>query len=297
MNNDQNVPTVNGDAASQTKAESSVTSSPIPEGTPLDDQFEQMKTLMLASVPENGNAIGNKTLRPIWVSSIKDKLHLDVNEDAYWDVRDRLIDAGKLVLGRGQGGSVKRSFGELPPVAAAPAIAAEAAAERALYDPFLRFVQERYTKDYGIKYFVAQKTAEQGRRNTGGKWTRPDITLVAVRVYQFIPGRSLEVVTFELKPEGQVDVSGVFEAAAHSIFANKSYLAVQAPDCTVDSRVKRECERFGIGLITFSDPSNLDSFDFLIEPDHRRPSPDEVDEFIGTQFSADNQNMIRELIR
>lgn len=260
-----------------------------------EEQVEHLKQIMLALVPEDGSSIGNKTLRPQWIDKVQSDVGLTVTNTHYWDIRDRLCDAGKLVLGRGHGGSVKRGFAEVPAIETPPA--AEATGERALYDAFLRFVRERYTKDYGIKYFVAQKTAEQGRRNTGGKWTRPDISLVAVRVYQFIPGRSLEVITFEIKPEGQGDVSGVFEAAAHSIFANKSYLALQVADNNIDSRVKSECERFGIGLIRFDNPENLDSFDTLIEPKHRRPNPDEIDEFIGTQFAEDNQNMIRELIR
>src|ERR1017187_2686853 len=83
-----------------------------------------------------------------------------------------------------------------------------------------------YVKDNRIKRFISEITASQGRRSTGGKWTRPDFTLIAVRTYSFTPGKSLEVITFEVKPDLNTALEGVFESLAHSVFAHRSYLAV-----------------------------------------------------------------------
>jgi hypothetical protein len=35
------------------------------------------------------------------------------------------------------------------------------------------------------------------QRLTGGRWTRPDLVSVAVRTYRYLPGKHMEVVTFE----------------------------------------------------------------------------------------------------
>jgi hypothetical protein len=61
--------------------------------------------------------------------------------------------------------------------------------------------------------------------------------------------------------------------------------------------LKRECERFGIGLLTFSDPGDWDTFDVVVEADHKLPDPDEVDNFIRLQVMKANQEVLQELIR
>ena len=62
----------------------------------------------------------------------------------------------------------------------------------------------------------------------------------------------------------------VFEAAAHTAFAHRSYVAFPDPkpgatekiDDPLFDRIFDECERFGIGLILFEIPVTWDSFDF-----------------------------------
>lgn len=53
-------------------------------------------------------------------------------------------------------------------------------------------------------------TAKQGSRQTGGKWTRPDVIAVGYKTFPYLPGRYLEVVTFEIKPFQTTDVSAVY---------------------------------------------------------------------------------------
>jgi hypothetical protein len=82
-----------------------------------------------------------------------------------------------------------------------PEVAAEATLvkkEASLYEPFHLAIVNGYTKENRIKRFISEVTAQQGRRTTGGKWTRPDVTVVAVRTYQFTPGKRIEVITFEV---------------------------------------------------------------------------------------------------
>jgi len=138
---------------------------------------------------------------------------------------------------------------------------------------------------------------------TGGKWTRPDLTLLAVRSYSFIPGKRLEVITFEVKPNLEQALEGVFEACAHSAFANLAFLAVDisgyshAEQELPDDRIFQECKRLGIGYMTFTDPADYDTFDIAVSASFMQPDPDEVDRFITTQISTARQNELRELLR
>ena len=77
-----------------------------------------------------------------------------------------------------------------------------------------------------------------------------------------LPGKHLEVITLEVKPSGMWDISGVYEAAAHSRAATTSFLAIHTPNgedpqSEEKTRVFDECRRFGVGLLTFGDPGGL----------------------------------------
>jgi hypothetical protein len=102
--------------------------------------------------------------------------------------------------------------------------------------------------------------SESRETDTGGKWTRPHITLFAVRIYPYIPGKSIELVSFEIKYLGAYGVEGVFEAASHSAFTHRSYLMVQVPkgfdDPKVLDRLDGESGSFGVGFYTFEDPED-----------------------------------------
>jgi hypothetical protein len=265
-----------------------------------DEQVQWLKERMYALIPEDGRTIGNINLRGLLSKEVKGKLGGDLSSDDYWSIRNGLIAEGKIIQGGGMGGSVRRVLAEGQPGQARIG-APVPARERDLYEPFNNTVSSEFTKDKRITNFVCQVTAHQGKRQTGGQWTRPDITLIAVRIFQFVPGRMLEVITFEVKPLNGFGVEGVFETAAHSVFANKCYLAVQVPEGEVVSsdfdRLQRECKRFGVGLLTFADPSDYGTFEEIVEPQHRNPDPAEVSAFIGSQLSAENKAKVDALTR
>lgn len=273
----------------------------------------EYKQQLLDLIPPDPKSIGNSTLR----AQLREKIEAlgDHLEDGdYWTLRNALIDDGLIEQGRGKGGSVHR----IPPAASissppdttdasaetAPAAAADGQAavttprpEAALYEPFHNTIKAGYVENYRIKRFISQITASQGRRSTGGRWTRPDITLVAVRSYSFTPGKRLEVITFELKPNLDSALEGVFEALAHSAFAHRSYLAVDVSsygDNLEDERIVQECSRLGIGYITFENPGDYETFDIVTPAKLNEPDPYEVDTFIKTQISSANQDELRE---
>jgi hypothetical protein len=260
------------------------------------EQVQLLKERMYALVPEDGRSIGNINLRRLLAKEAKGKL----SDDDYWFVRNQLIADGKIVKGAGLGGSARRAAGAAQ-VGQTHAQAAAVAKEADLYEPFCTTISAMFTKDRQITSFVCQVTAHQGSRQTGGQWTRPDITLVAVRVFPFVPGKMLEVVTFEVKPLNSFGIGGVFETAAHSVFANKCYLAIQVPKGDVASddlaRLERECKRFGVGLLTFVNPKDWDTFEEVVEAAHRSPDPAELSIFINSQISEENKRKIHDLIR
>jgi hypothetical protein len=153
-----------------------------------------------------------------------------------------------------------------------------------------------------IKNFVCEDISSQGRKNTGGMWTRPDIVLIAVNTYSYYPGKVMDVITFELKHYKNISVAGVFETASQSRYATKSYLCLYLPQgWPVNNedfeRIKNECERFGVGLMYFTDPKSYDTYDVLVEPERREPDPAEVNNFILVQIGEKHKNKIAEMLR
>ena len=262
------------------------------------DQRALFKEILYSLIPDNGSNIGNTTLRALLRQRVREASGYNLTEDEYWAIRDALLEDGKVEIGRGKGGSVHRLAVATPAVEIVAEAAPTYPAEAALYAPFFQTINESYVKFYRIKYFVSQITASQGSKNTGGKWTRPDVSLIAIRMYPFIPGKNLEVITFEIKPANAYGIEGLFEASAHSVFAHRSYLAVHLPDgAALPDRLETECERVGVGLITFENAGDWDSFEILQKAPLRSPDPFEVNQFINSQVSKENQERLQELIR
>jgi len=164
--------------------------------------------------------------------------------------------------------------------------------------------KDKWTKDFDIKNFIIQITANQGSKNTGGMWTRPDITLIGVNSFAYYPVKTMDVITFEIKHFSDLSIAGVFETAAQSKFANKSYLIIYYPAeaqntfSEIDlARLKTECERFSVGLIYFTDPTDYDSFNFVVEAERLIPDPANQDEFINKQINDENKKILLEYLR
>ncbi len=261
-----------------------------------NEERDQLKSHILAQLPADGSAVGNVSLRAELQQEAK-RRRIEVNDRDYWDLRNELIHEGHIGVGRGRGGSVYKltvSSDEQPE-------STESTKEADLYDPFQGTLDSYWVQEQAIRDYVVQNTASQGRRATGGRWTRPDITLVAVRSYTYIPGKILEVTTFELKPRDNFDVAGVFETAAHSAFSHNSYLAIQVSEDAEQSpdleRIRAECRRLQVGLILFSDPAEWGTWEIAVEPGHRAPDPAAVNEFIATQVDEAKRSRLLEMLK
>ena len=124
---------------------------------------------LIAKIKENGGHAGNVSLQR----------ELGWDEETYWPIRDRLVDAGLLELGRGRGGSVSLVNQAPPPdpiiseSAATPTyvISAQRIAESDLYDPVAEVLGKQWARDLRFRSVRVEVTARQGRRDTGGTWT------------------------------------------------------------------------------------------------------------------------------
>jgi hypothetical protein len=268
---------------------------------------DEYKQRLYDLTPADGRSIGNGALRDLLKTAFAGE---EFTQEDYFDLRNSLMADGKLERGRGQGGSVHRvlSSGPVPPGAGTPTTTEVAepvetlpAAEADLYSPFRSAIENGYVPDNDLKPWICEITAFQGRRNTGGRWTRPDVVLVAIQTFAYVPDKVFEVITFEIKPDLGTALDGVFEAAAHSAFAHRSYLAFpdskEYDNSPLFDRITDECTRFGLGLILFEDVGNWDTYDFQVEAERRDPDPQAVNDFIKGQISEKSREEIQRWFR
>ncbi|MXP24338.1 hypothetical protein GIY30_23740 [Gordonia sp. HNM0687] len=96
-----------------------------------------------------------------------------------------LLDKQLVVKAHGRGGALRRA-----PVADGSDVSVDDAtgtatirppvAETELYDPILATLQNEWAEDRGFRALAIEETAHQGRRPTGGQWTRADLVGVGM---------------------------------------------------------------------------------------------------------------------
>jgi hypothetical protein len=254
---------------------------------------------LLKHVPENGDPVGNTSLRK----------SLGWDDTKFWSVRDELIEEKILILGRGRGGSVRRNIKPVEqeePSEVQEAVVSEEderRTEQDFYKPIEKVLNEKWSKDLLLEEFFIQITAKQGRRETGGTWTRPDIVAIYVSNYQNIPGKFVNVATFEVKTHHNCDVTAIYEALAHLRTATSAYVLIVVPKKETKAFsellefLSDEARRHGIGLIVTTEPDNYDTWEFAVEAETKQPDPAKLDEFIESQISDDNKRKLRKWIK
>jgi hypothetical protein len=271
----------------------------------------ELADMMLTLLPEDGTAKGNITLRSEWQTKAGNGIAND--PENYWRIRQLLLDTGKVELGKGKGGSVRLVV--TPDTATTNATtepippSQERRRESDLYGPVHETIQNSWAISelaFPAGSFVSCISAFQGRATTGGKWTRPDITLVFARKFAYL-GPLVEVVTFEVKPFESLGVDAVFETAAHTARAHRSFLLAEVPDPQHGEddflqsdeflRIETECLRFGVGLATFVEPDNLDTWTVRVRPPAHRPDPSLVENWLSQCFAKNGvPNELSQLI-
>ncbi len=199
---------------------------------------------LLELVPPDGDFIGNTTLQR------RSKLG-----DRYWKIRKELVSGGFLTRGKGRGGSVARlaTGPETAPIVRKRG-KLFVRRESELYEPLKGWLDSVWGEgvDDGDFFEVRVTGTARKKRRASGQWSRPDVTLVQVNSYDYLPQPVLEVSSFEVKKFSHAEnIRSVYEAAAHSRWAHFSYLVAEVPgsDYEFPERFMSELERFKIGLI------------------------------------------------
>ncbi|ROH86908.1 hypothetical protein ED236_04180 [Pseudomethylobacillus aquaticus] len=247
-----------------------------------DEQLKNYREEMLRQIPDVG-AIGNVSLQK----------KLKLKDDVYWFVRNKLIEEGKLSKAKGKGGSVTKvsQLVEGAPLDEEAASNADRIAELDLYEPLHNVIKDQWAKDYQLDSLVGEITGKQGARNTGGKWTRPDITVASYKTYPYVPGKHFEIITFEVKPSDSIDVTAVYEALAHRRAATRAYVIIHVPSNKLNllevqiEELSSEAKKFGIGVIQVGDPKDYATWDEIVEPTRHEPDPSRLNDFLATQVS------------
>jgi hypothetical protein len=254
----------------------------------MSEDHDADRARLLSLVPADGSAIGNIAL----MRSLK------WSEHRYWYARDSLLEEGTIARAKGRGGAVRRVSLEEGPAAEA-ADEATLVGERTLayvheaelYPPIQHTLETSWAKERQIEPLAVEITASQGSKATGGRWTRPDLVSAAVRTYRYLPGKYMEVVTFEVKPKDTINVTAVYEALAHLRSATHAYVMFHVPDDQEESvklTIDEACRvgrHHGVGVIVMGDPADFDTWEEREEARRVEPDPQRLDEFIAAQLS------------
>lgn len=277
----------------------------MPNDSVSDEELAKREEQLLSALETLGGSAGNTTLRR----------ELAWEESEYWPIRDRLVDRGRLVLGKGKGGSVRLmpSAAEAGTpegglgAAAAPGAAALPAytTEAELYAPIAAVLRSAWAKDKRYREQVIEVTARQGKRDTGGKWTRPDVTVASISTLLYVPQKLFDVTTFEVKPADALDVTAVYEALAHRRAATRAYVWLHVPEQELEMPgveeqlgvIVAEAKQHGIGVIVGSDPGDYDTWDERVEAVRVDPDPQKLNDFIAVQFTTGNKDELLKWMR
>lgn len=264
--------------------------------------------VLYAALPADGTTTSNPTLQR----------RLGWDSDRYFRSRDALVDMGLVVRGRGRGGVVRRVLADkaieertvkvvvdagADPLTTAATVEAAIKNELDLYEPMQRVIKTDWAKDHRREPLAVEITALQGRRATGGTWSRPDIVSVEVRTFAFVPGKYLEVTTFEVKAAYSIDVQAVYEALAHRRAATHSYVLLHVPNDQADALedavadVAEAARGHGVGVVTAGDPDDYNTWEEREEARRVEPDPERLNAFVATQLGDSTRDLISRRLR
>jgi len=206
-----------------------------------------------------------------------------VPTEEYWSTEQSLVDQKKIERRRGRKGGIYLIEGStadtLIDKGTAAEIVAEENREASHYQLVLDAILGNWNEQPGFKSVFGAVTAAQGRRRTGGRWSRPDIIICTVSDWLFSSRPEGDVRTFEVKRFLALDPLAVYEALSHKARAHYSYLFVVDFPKSLDEVQRADFDnilavaaRHGVGVITAIDSADWKTWEF--ELDARRSDAD-----------------------
>lgn len=181
------------------------------------------------ALPPGGEQITNVDIRSRDTFSEVDGTELQA-------ARHDLKTHGLVQLRAGRDGGGLRRLVEESESEREPAIIEDALAEPALerlehelYEPFRDWLIQELDTDT----FVFAEAAVTARARRQGRWRQPDVCQLTVTNFEWVPGATVELSSFELKRRADVrKLEAVYEAAAHGRFAHRANLVLEVTDAS-----------------------------------------------------------------
>jgi hypothetical protein len=240
---------------------------------------------LLELVPVDGDFIGNTTLQR--------RSRLGRN---YWSVQKELVHKGLVTRGKGRGGSVARVLDEKSASVAIPKKSKFLVKREAeLYEPVRKWLNDTWGQGVeGGDFFEVRITGTaKKRKRSSGQWSRPDVTLVQVSSYDYLPQPVLDVTTFEVKRFSDAEnIRSVYETAAHSRWSHFAFLIAEVPGTGYEfpERFMSELERFNVGLIRmWKDATGWQFEEDEYETDRLSPDPKELNALLKYFFHDEHR--------
>lgn len=251
----------------------------MPDDQKLNNVTQKRLEEFVARLTKLGGSCGNERLRQ----------ELNWNKDFYWKVQGRLIEQGRILPGRGRGGSVRLPEPQVEAASPAPASSwSETQAkerEKDLYGPLKESIEKKWINRFGFDDCYVAETHSRGSKDTGGTFTRPDITVAGVKRYIYLPKR-LEIVTFEVKPASAVSIMGALEAIAHREVSHRSYVIYPISRQKFESETEAEritelSQKYGIGILLAEKPDDVETWEIVLDAIRHEPDPARLDRFLA----------------
>lgn len=242
--------------------------------------------------------------------------HLKWPDEKYWKIHGELFDAGQIEKGRGYSGTViavptkftesvndQSLTEEISVGAQSPReVEIEPLKEDKLYAPAQKQLTDNWSVRHGLDSTHVENIAKQGRRETGGSWSRPDLALVALKTFEYLPDRIFEIHTFEIKASYEVTVKGVMEALSHREAATRSYViyhtnGLDLSDYPEATRIENLAIKHGIGVFAAKDISDFNEWAELVPAMRSTPDPDDMETFIKRSLSEEAKSKIRKWLK
>lgn len=247
---------------------------------------------ILGLLPSDGSLMGNISLMR----------ELNMSPDRFYVAKTELDAKGLIIYGRGKGGSTglakpSEQITRKPPTSGIKD-------EFEMYGPLKKYFDDYWGPNYkSPDVFISKITGPpKDHKRKSGLWSRPDVSILTIAGYDFIPEQVLELTTVEAKRYDEIGPRAVFETVSHSKFGHQAYLAIEWLDETdIDDspdenmkEVVREAQRFGIGLIQMkkSEPNKW-KCEIVLDPQRREPDPVDCNRFIEQNFVEHHKTIRR----
>jgi hypothetical protein len=243
------------------------------------------KQQILARLPRDGAFISNnKIYEP-----------LNMTPEEYAEILEELLSEGLVVVGRGRYGRTARANGANGSQDFS-FIDRRVSNENELFQHVKEYFDRKWKHNYEPSppnLYISEITSMQYPRM--GITKIPDISILTIMKYDFVPGNHLEVITIEVRKHQELNLTSVYETASMNLISHRSYLVFEWLDeedyLTADPNSEllfNEAKRFGIGLVQMQPvDSEKWAFKILLEPRLTSPELGELNSFIEVRFKSD----------